>query len=149
MIFFNVLFVVRMNFTDEQITYLVNLLLSVDIQRDRVDKIKEKLTTAPTTVPKTRTLPKSKAAAATTTATAVETCIGLTKTGKRCSKKPKKGQNTCSIHTTTTAPAPLKIELPIAEIQEMSKEDKKKQIEKLFDEVDDEDGVVGEEVEIE
>lgn len=116
----------KMKFTEDQIDFVTKILMDEDVDDDIISKIKEKMTPKTTAKTSTKSAPKSKS---------TETCIAMTKANKRCSKTPAKGEQMCSIHLKKSSDtASIKSEESIPEVDKMTKEEKKRQIELIFDE---------------
>lgn len=114
-----------MKFTEEQIDFIDKLLTEESIDTEIITKIKEKLSQQ-----KSKKIKKDE-----TSSTA--TCIATTKAGKRCSKKPSKGEQMCSIHLKKPSDSLSSKSLDSEpETDGMTKEEKKRQIELIFEGVE-------------
>ncbi len=114
-----------MKFTEEQIDFIHKILSEESVDIEIIVKIKEKLSEQ-----KTKKTKKDE-----TTVKNTATCIANTKAGKRCSKKPSKGEQMCSVHLKKPSDsASVKSVDSTPEVDNMSKEEKKRQIELIFEE---------------
>lgn len=110
-----------MKFTEEQIDLIDKILSEESVDIEIILRVKEKISSQ-----------KSKKKE--DTAKSTETCVASTKSGKRCSKKPSKGEQMCSVHLKKPSePVSTKSVEPIPE-DNMTKEEKKRQIELIFEE---------------
>lgn len=113
-----------MKFTEDQIDFVSKILSEEDIEEEVITKIKQKLSS----------IKKEKVKASDTTSITTETCIATTKVGKRCSKKPTKGEQMCSIHLKKPSDtSSVKSTESTPEADKMTEEEKKRQIELIFE----------------
>lgn len=113
-----------MKFTEEQIDFIDKLLSEESVDVEIISRIKEKLS---------EQKPKKSKKEETTKST--DTCLATTKAGKRCSKKPSKGEQMCSVHLKKpTDSVSVKSMDSVPEVDDISKEEKKRQIELIFEE---------------